>query len=95
MYVRNYGKLGLSWEEAFQATNKDEVENYCAPHSIEWKWQHGGGLQTRQTLPATRNRPITGETVWFNQAHLFHVSNLGNTRRVVVAMTKVIKNQAS
>jgi alpha-ketoglutarate-dependent taurine dioxygenase len=76
-YVRNYGKLGLSWVETFQTTNKGEVESYCTRHAIEWKWTHDGGLQTRQTLPAVRTHPITGEPVWFNQAHLFHVSNLG------------------
>ena len=80
-YVRNYGKLGLSWEETFQTTSKDEVEQYCARQRIEWKWRQGGGLQTRQTLPAVRNHPITGAPVWFNQAHLFHVSNLGSKGR--------------
>ena len=77
-YVRNYGKLGLSWEETFQTTSQEEVERYCARQRIEWKWREGGGLQTRQTLPAVRKHPLTGESVWFNQAHLFHVSNLGS-----------------
>jgi alpha-ketoglutarate-dependent taurine dioxygenase len=35
-------------------------------------------LRTRQVRPAAAQHPITGEMVWFNQAHLFHVSNLGS-----------------
>ena len=35
-----------------------------------------GGLRTTQLCQATAVHPRTGETVWFNQAHLFHVSNL-------------------
>lgn len=77
-YLRNYGKVGLSWEETFQTTSKTEVENYCSRHAIEWRWDQGGGLHTRQTLPAMRHHPVTGEAVWFNQAHLFHISNLGS-----------------
>jgi hypothetical protein len=33
-------------------------------------------LRTRQVCQAVAVHPLTRETVWFNQAHLFHVSNL-------------------
>jgi hypothetical protein len=42
-----------------------------------YEWTADDRLVTRQRLPAIREHPITGERVWFNQAHLFHRSNLG------------------
>jgi alpha-ketoglutarate-dependent taurine dioxygenase len=33
-------------------------------------------LRTRQTCQAVARHPVTGDMVWFNQAHLFHISNL-------------------
>lgn len=56
---------------------RSEVEQYCAAHGIEYQWRdHGPALTTRQRCQATVRHPGTGEPVWFNQAHLFHVSAL-------------------
>jgi alpha-ketoglutarate-dependent taurine dioxygenase len=33
-------------------------------------------LRTTQVCQAVASHPVTGEAVWFNQAHLFHVSSL-------------------
>ena len=33
-------------------------------------------MRTRQVCQAVATHPHTGEAVWFNQAHLFHVSSL-------------------
>jgi len=76
-YVRTYGDLGLSWQETFQTEKREEVEAYCAAHALGLEWGDNARLRTRQTLPASRVHPITGAPVWFNQAHLFHVSTLG------------------
>ena len=77
MYVRNYGdELDLSWQNAFQTTDKSEVENYCRHSGIEFEWKSGDRLKTRQVCPAVATHPQTGEKVWFNQAHLFHISSL-------------------
>jgi alpha-ketoglutarate-dependent taurine dioxygenase len=77
MYVRNYGdNLDLSWENVFQTKNKSEVENYCSDVGIEFEWKDGNHLRTRQVCQAIATHPKTGEMVWFNQAHLFHVSSL-------------------
>ena len=77
-YLRNYGVLGLSWQETFQTSCRDEVEAYCRQNRLEWEWRGPDGLRTWQVLPATRRHPVTGDEVWFNQAHLFHVSSLGD-----------------
>lgn len=77
MYVRNYDdKLDLSWHNVFQTTNKSEVENYCRQAEIEFAWTGEDSLTTRQVCQAVAAHPKTGEMVWFNQAHLFHVSSL-------------------
>ncbi|WP_246791918.1 TauD/TfdA family dioxygenase [Burkholderia perseverans] len=78
MYVRNYGNgLDLPWEQVFGTEDRAEVERYCAANRIAWEWlDDGEALRTRQVCQAELRHPQTGETVWFNQAHLFHVTNL-------------------
>lgn len=84
MYVRNYGDLGLSWQETFQTQRREDLEEYCRSHHISWEWGSGGTLRTRQILPAVRLHPSTLEPVWFNQAHLFHFSSLGDVGNELV-----------
>jgi len=82
MYVRNYGNsLDLPWQNVFQTTDKSEVEKYCHNHIIEFEWCGQDCLRTRQICQAVAKHPKTGEMVWFNQAHLFHVSNLNPSVR--------------
>lgn len=77
MYVRNYGNgLDLPWEQAFNTTDRGEVERFCRANRIDFGWKDDGELRTRQVCQAVARHPRTGEMVWFNQAHLFHVSNL-------------------
>ncbi|MFI9366413.1 TauD/TfdA family dioxygenase [Kitasatospora sp. NPDC053057] len=77
MYVRNFGNgLDLSWQEAFQTEERDEVTAYCAEHGIQVEWLGGERLRTRQVVQASTKSRTTGRQVWFNQAHLFHVSSL-------------------
>ncbi len=77
MYVRNYSDgLDLHWRQVFQTDNKSEVEEYCRRAGIEFTWTGRDRLRTSQTCQAVASHPKTGEMVWFNQAHLFHVSNL-------------------
>lgn len=77
MYVRNYNDgFGLTWQETFQTSDCAEVETYCQEHQIEWEWKSGERLRTKQSRPAIRKHPITGEAVWFNHGAFFHVSSL-------------------
>jgi alpha-ketoglutarate-dependent taurine dioxygenase len=77
MYVRNYGSgLDLSWQDVFQTTDKAELEAFCARASMTLEWVKGDRLRTRQVCQAVAEHPRTKERVWFNQAHLFHVSSL-------------------
>lgn len=77
MYVRNYGiGLDLPWQEVFQTSNKQVVETYCRKAGMQFEWVGEDQFRTRQSANAVEIHPRTGETVWFNQAHLFHVSRL-------------------
>lgn len=76
-YIRNYGSgFDLPWETVFQTESRTEVEGFCRASGIEFEWLPEGRLRTRQTCQATARHPMTGEMVWFNQAHLFHISRL-------------------
>ena len=77
MYVRNFGsELGLPWREVFQAEDRRAVEEYCRSAGIDVEWRDGDRLRTRAVRPAVTVHPRSGETVWFNQAHLHHLSAL-------------------
>lgn len=86
MYVRNYGAgLDLTWQNAFNTNDKSEVETYCHQAGIELEWRDKDNsdvdLRTRQVSQVITKHPKTLETVWFNQAHLFHISNIEPTVR--------------
>ncbi|NEU77737.1 TauD/TfdA family dioxygenase [Nostoc sp. UIC 10630] len=77
MYVRNYGQgIDLSWETVFQTNDKAEVEAYCQSVGIDFTWLDGNKLRTSQVCQAVATHPQTGDSIWFNQAHLFHISSL-------------------
>ena len=94
LYTRNYtAGIDLSWQEVFQTTEKKEVDAYCDKNSIQYVWHDpdpdGLELTTKQICQATLKHPVTLEEVWFNQAHLFHVSSLDKTEKD--ALLSVIK----
>jgi alpha-ketoglutarate-dependent taurine dioxygenase len=79
LYVRNYNLgVDLSWQEVFQTESRAIAEQYCKENDIEMQWKEKGTLEltTQQRCQATISHPITNEKVWFNQAHLFHISAL-------------------
>ncbi|WNM30385.1 TauD/TfdA family dioxygenase [Streptomyces sp. Li-HN-5-11] len=77
MYVRNYGHgLDLTWQDAFETEDPNEVEAYCREAGIEFSWLGEQRLRTKQVAQAVVRHPVTGEWSWFNQAHLFHTASL-------------------
>ena len=76
-YVRNYGGgLDLNWQDVFHASERTQVEAFCREMGIQFEWRQEDRLQTRQVCQAVGRHPRTGDDVWFNQAHLFHISSL-------------------
>ena len=85
LYVRNYGNgLDLPWEKVFNTTCKTTVEAFCHANQIAFEWKDDGELRTSQRCQASATHPVSGEQVWFNQAHLFHISNLDEDSREVL-----------
>lgn len=88
MYVRTFTPgLGLTWQETFQMTDRIQVQKYCQKHGIQAQWLSGGRLQIKQVLQAVLTHPETKERVWFNQAHLFHVTALEQEVRQEIGRT--------
>jgi Taurine catabolism dioxygenase TauD, TfdA family len=77
LYVRNYSTIDLPWSVVFQTEDKSEVEAFCEANELKYEWLDDNRLRTSQVNPASAIQPRTGEKIWFNQAHLFHVSSLG------------------
>jgi hypothetical protein len=86
--VRNYGGgLDLPWQKVFGTADRGEVERFCQGAGIAYEWKADGELRTRQVCQAIAAHPRSGEVVWFNQAHLFHVSSLDpRTREGLLAV---------
>jgi alpha-ketoglutarate-dependent taurine dioxygenase len=72
LYVRNFAGLGVSWQDAFGTTSKEDVEQYCRDSDIEFTWTKGG-LRTTQRRPAVVAHPVTGDRAWFNHALIWNV----------------------
>ena len=91
LYVRNYGNgLDLPWQKAFGTDDKAQVEKFCHKNQIQFIWKDDGELQTKQICQAVAVHPKTNETIWFNQAHLFHVSNLDeNIRETLISIVGI------
>jgi alpha-ketoglutarate-dependent taurine dioxygenase len=84
LYVRNFGGMDVPWQQVFNTQSRADVEAFCRRSHIEWQWQSDGGLRTRQLCQASAVHPRTGEQVWFNQAHLFHISARTAEERAVL-----------
>jgi alpha-ketoglutarate-dependent taurine dioxygenase len=74
LYVRNFGPgLDIPWPEVFGTSDRAAVEDYCRRAGTSWEWRDGDRLRTARVGPASVRHPRTGEDVWFNSAHMFHV----------------------
>jgi alpha-ketoglutarate-dependent taurine dioxygenase len=77
MYVRNYGEgVDLPWQQAFQTEDRSVVEDYCRRAGMAYEWRDRDRLRTRTVRQVVVTHPETGNEIWFNHAHMFHVSNL-------------------
>jgi alpha-ketoglutarate-dependent taurine dioxygenase len=72
LYVRNFAGLGISWQDAFGTTSKEDVERYCRESEVECEWTRTG-LRTAQRRPAVIGHPVTGVRTWFNHALIWNV----------------------
>jgi alpha-ketoglutarate-dependent taurine dioxygenase len=76
-YIRHYRPyVDLSWQDVFQTNDREELARFCDANDIQYEWLDRETLRTEQVCQGVADHPVTGETVFFNQAHLFHVSSL-------------------
>lgn len=84
-YVKNmHGDargLGKSWMDHFETSDRLQVEAYLHENDIEFAWLDNGTLRTWAIRPGVQRHPVTGEMHWFNQANLWHVTNLDERHR--------------
>ncbi|MFF2848885.1 TauD/TfdA family dioxygenase [Streptomyces sp. NPDC058001] len=89
MYTREYGTgVDLTWQQTFETADRGTVERFCAENGIRTEWGPHDTLRTTQVCQAVAEHPLTGERVWFNQAHLFHPSILPPDVRASLASSR-------
>jgi TfdA family taurine catabolism dioxygenase TauD len=77
-YVRHYRPfIDVPWQKVFQTEDRAAVAGFCKENDIEFEWLDDETLRTSQTCQGVARHPITNERMFFNQAHLFHLSSLG------------------
>jgi len=77
-YVRHYRPhVDLPWQTVFQVSDRQSLAEFCARSDIDHEWLDDETLRTAQVCQGTICHPVTGDRLWFNQAHLFHASSLG------------------
>lgn len=87
-YVRNYGNgLDVDWQQVFNTDSAEVVEVFCRRQGIDVTWKDDGCLRTAQRCQAVARHPRTGDKVWFNQAHLFHLSALDEEMQAILLET--------
>ncbi len=72
-YKRNLRKnAGLSWEEVFQTSDKNEVEAECIRTNMDFKWEGENDLELTWNKKAIWEHPKTKELLWFNHSYFFN-----------------------
>jgi len=77
-YIRHYHEaVDLPWQSVFQTESREKVQEYCSQYDMTCDWIDDKLLRTAGIAQGVTTHPKTREKVFFNQAHLFHVSSLG------------------
>jgi alpha-ketoglutarate-dependent taurine dioxygenase len=73
-YIRNFRPDNplRTLEETFNTRDHGEIERLCRRDDIQYQWKGESWLQTRQTRPAFRTHPVTGDRVFVATPHLWH-----------------------
>ncbi|MFI5557876.1 TauD/TfdA family dioxygenase [Amycolatopsis japonica] len=78
--------FGLSPQEAFSATDSEDLERTLDAAEIEYHWLPNGTLRTTRHRPGVLKHPVTGEECWFNQLSFLNAGSLDPAELAV--MTK-------
>jgi alpha-ketoglutarate-dependent taurine dioxygenase len=69
-----FQKVTRTWMEAFETHDATLADQHCRAIADQHRWDRSGRLQLEIRRPAVVAHPTTGESAWFNQAHLFHLN---------------------
>lgn len=84
MYLRRYGfGFDLSWNKTFNTDSKKKVEKYCKKNKIKFKWEGNKLITWKINNFSIVNKNLNSK-IWFNQAHLFHNSNIDSKTRNLI-----------
>ena len=78
--------LGKSWQETFETTEREQVEEFLAAAGCDWKWRRDGSLWVSHVRPSTTTHPVTGDEVWVNQSDQWHPAALGEEGTTLAAL---------
>jgi len=77
MYVRNFtSEMDIRWQDFFVTSDRKEVEEYCKKRNMSFEWRGNNNLRVSYTAQVALKDNLFNKDIWFNQAHLFHYSNL-------------------
>lgn len=80
--IRNYSGPGETkkdflelkkWPDMFNTRDRAVVERTCAREGFKAVWKQNDGLALISEHVPVRKHPVTGEPVWFNHIHNFHL----------------------
>jgi alpha-ketoglutarate-dependent taurine dioxygenase len=76
-YIRHYHPhVDLSWPDVFRTSDREALAQFCRKNDMHHEWLDGNVLRTEQICQGVAKHPETHSVIFFNQAHLFHVSSL-------------------
>jgi alpha-ketoglutarate-dependent taurine dioxygenase len=63
----------VTWPTMFGTSDRKEAEAFAAKRGWRIEWTDDGGVRVYQKpSPTTKSHRVTGDKIWFNQAHLLH-----------------------
>jgi len=81
-----------TWQDMFATEDRTVAEQKCAAQNVKIEWLKDGSAKLTNNGSAIRQHPVTGERIWFNQAHVFHPTMSAEFRYIGrPAMAKVVR----
>ena len=68
--------FGATWQQTFDTRNLADVEAFCRANANRLEVLDDDYIRVSNVAPAFRRDPLSGRTVWFNQADQFHPTGL-------------------
>ena len=70
LYIRVLSEdAHMSWQDSYWTKEKSEAEKSCRRQGMRFEWLPNDAMKTFNLSHGLIKHPITGEKLWFNQAH--------------------------